>query len=191
MLTLRPLSDAQTRLLYSHQMRRDFPESELKPLASILRMKAAGVYDVLGAHEGGTMVAYALVYHPRQGRVLLLDYLAVEPERRGRGVGTALMGALKAYYEKMADVLLIECERPKAAPDERQARKRIRFYEGSGARLTSARVWLFEVEYSIMALPCAEAALPEGADWAQSILSLYRQMLEPEAYARNVRLIRA
>lgn len=191
MLTLRPLSDAQMRLLYGHQMRRDFPESELKPLASILRMRHAGVYDVLGAHDGGTMVAYALVYHPIEGRVLLLDYLAVEPECRGRGIGTALLDALKAYYAGQADVLLIECERPKAAPDEKQARKRIRFYEGSGARLTSARVWLFEVEYSIMALPCGGAAFPEETDWAQAILSLYRQMLEPDAYARSVRLIRA
>lgn len=191
MLTLRTLSDAQTRLLYGHQMQRDFPESELKPLESILRMKRAGEYDVLGAHDGGTMVAYALVYHPRRGRVLLLDYLAVEGDYRGRGIGTALLGALKAHYAEEADVLLIECERPKAAPDEKQARKRIRFYEGSGAQLTSARVWLFEVEYSIMALPCGERVFPEKRDWAQEILSLYRQMLEPDAYARNVRLIRA
>lgn len=191
MLTLRPLTDTQTRLLYAHQMRRDFPESELKPLEAILRMRHAGVYDVLGAHDGGTMIAYALVYRPRQGRVLLLDYLAVEPVCRGRGVGAALLHALRAYYDGMADVLLIECERPKAAPDERQARGRIRFYERCGAHLTSARVWLFEVEYSIMALPCADAAPAAGRDWATVILSLYRQMLEPEAYARNVRLIRA
>ena len=191
MLTLRPLPDAQTRLLYGHQMRRDFPESELKPLESILRMKRAGEYDVLGAHDGGTMVAYALVYRPGQGRVLLLDYLAVEPSCRGRGTGAALLDALRAYYADIAEVLLIECERPKAASDEKQARGRIRFYERCGARLTSARVWLFEVEYSIMALPCARAAFPEGRDWAGEILSLYRQMLEPETFARNVRLIRA
>lgn len=191
MLTLRPLPDAQTRLLYGHQMRRDFPESELKPLESILRMKRAGEYDVLGAHDGGTMIAYALVYRPRQGRVLLLDYLAVEPLWRGRGVGSALLAALRAYYADAADVLLIECERPKSAPDEKEARRRIRFYERCGARLTSTRVWLFEVEYSIMVLPCTEAADAEGRDWAKEILSLYRQMLEPEAYSRNVRLIRA
>ena len=191
MLTLRPLTETQTRLLYAHQMWRDFPDSELKPLDSILRMKCEGVYDVLGAHDGGTMIAYALVYRPQQGRVLLLDYLAVEPVCRGRGVGTALLGALRAYYAAAADVMLIECERPKAAPDEKQARGRIRFYERCGAHLTSTRVWLFEVEYSIMALPCKEAVPTEGQDWAKEILSLYRQMLQPEAYARNVRLIRS
>ena len=84
MLTLRPLTDTQTRLLYGHQMRRDFPESELKPLDSVLRMKRAGVYDVLGAHDGGTMIAYALVYRPRQGRVLLLDYLIGAMRRAGK-----------------------------------------------------------------------------------------------------------
>ena len=36
MLTLRALDEARIRLLYAHQMRRDFPESELKSLESIL-----------------------------------------------------------------------------------------------------------------------------------------------------------
>lgn len=188
MLTLRTFDETRTRLLYAHQMRRDFPPSELKELHTILNMQRAGLYDVLGAYEGGNMVAYALVYRPREGRTLLLDYLAVEMQERGRGYGTALLAALRAHYAACADVLMIECERPKAAPDEMQARKRIRFYEQAGARLTNVRIWLFEVEYSILVLPCA-GDLP-AQDWAEGMLSLYRQMLPPAIYERNVRLIR-
>lgn len=189
MLTLRTLGDAQTRLLYAHQMRRDFPPSELKSLSSILVMRERGEYDVLGAFEDGVMVGYALVYRPAQGRIHLLDYFAVEPSVRGRGKGTSLLHLLLEHYRASADAVMIECERPKAAPDEAAARKRIRFYTQAGAQLTPVRLWLFEVEYSILVLPCGEE-MPRG-DWAGQMLGLYRQMLNPQEYARNVRLIRA
>ena len=55
--------------------------------------------------------------------------------------------------------------------------------------MTNVRVWLFEVEYSILVLPCGEGEIA-GRDWAGQILGLYKQMLAPEAYMRNVRLIR-
>ena len=59
----------------------------------------------------------------------------------------------------------------------------------AGAQMTNVRVWLFEVEYSILVLPCREGEI-DGQDWAGEILGLYRQMLTPQGYARNVRLIR-
>ena len=189
MMTLRALDEAHLRLLYANQMRRDFPESELKPLESILALRGRGEYDALAAYDDGMFVAYAMIYRPKDGRTLLLDYLAVEPDMRGRGAGQALLTALRAHYAGQADCLMIECERPKAAPDEAQARRRIRFYQHAGAQMTNVRVWLFEVEYSILVLPCGEGDIA-GQDWAGQILGLYRQMLTPQAYARNVRLIR-
>lgn len=188
MLTLRPLGDAETRLLYEHRMKRDFPLSELKSLSAIQTMREKGIYDVLGAYDDGTFAAYALMYCPKEGRILLLDYLAVEPELRGRGIGSTMMGLLRAYYAGKADALMIECERPKAAPDEQTARKRIRFYVDAGAMLTNVRIWLFEVEYSILVFPCGQHV--EQKNWAGEMLSLYRQMLPPAVFERNVRLIR-
>ena len=81
-----------------------------------------------------------------------------------------LLAQLRAHYADAADVLLIECERPKAAPDETLARERIRFYTQAGAQLTSVRIWLFDVEYSILVLPCGER-IP-ACDWAEQMLSL-------------------
>lgn len=189
MLILKAMDDAQIGVLYERSMRRDFPPSELKSLASILNMKRKGVYDVLGAYEeDGELAAYALLYCPKGEHVALLDYLAVEPQRRGTGVGSALLLQLRRHYAAAADVLLIECERPKAAPDETEARKRIRFYTQAGAQLTSVRIWLFDVEYSILVLPCS-AHVPEK-DWAQQMLGLYRQMLPETLFEQNVRLIR-
>lgn len=189
MLILKTMDDAQIGMLYASCMRRDFPPSELKSLAAILKMKRRGMYDVLGAYgEDGALAAYALLYRPSGERVVLLDYLAVEPERRHAGVGSMLLAQLRAHYAASADVLLIECERPKAAPDETQARERIHFYTQAGAQLTSVRIWLFDVEYSILVLPCGER-IP-ALDWAQTMLALYRQMLPKALFEQNVRLIR-
>ena len=190
MLTLEPMGESQIRRLYACQMRRDFPPSELKSLSAILKMKRRGLYNALGAYQtDGTLAAYALLYHPAGGRVALLDYLAVEPTLRHAGVGSMLLAQLRAHYADAADVLLIECERPKAAPDETLARERIRFYTQAGAQLTSVRIWLFDVEYSILVLPCGER-IP-ACDWAEQMLSLYRQMLPKALFEQNVRLIRA
>ena len=189
MLILKCLDDVQIGMLYEDRMRRDFPPSELKALSSIMNMRNRGVYDVIGAYEDDVFVAYALMYRDVSARVVLLDYLAVDESYRGQGIGTALLSRLKEHYAHSSDVLLIECERPKAAPDETGARKRIDFYMHAGAELTSVRIWLFGVEYSILVLPCQES-MP-ARNWAQQMLALYRQMLPQDLYEKNVRLIRS
>ena len=191
MLTLRLLNEAEIRILYTFQMTRDFPPSELKGLSAILDLRERGEYDVLEAREQGRFIAYALVYRPREGRVLLLDYLAVEPDIRCRGYGHQLLEALKTYYAESADCLMIECERPKASPDVEEARRRIRFYQHADAVLTNVRVWLFDVEYSILVMPCNGYVISDKRNWAQEILGMYRQMLPEHLYERNVRLLRA
>ena len=189
MLTLRILDEIEIGSLYKQSMSRDFPASELKSLAAILNLYHRDEYQVLGAYLNKQFVGYALLYLPGNDRLALLDYLAVEPQYRGRGIGTALLRQLKAYYADRTEALLIECERPKAAPDEMEARKRIRFYTKAGCVLTSVRIWLFDVEYSILVLPCGYE-LPDY-DWAATILTLYRQMLPRDLFEHNVRLIRA
>ena len=189
MLQLVSLNDEQTGMLYEEKMRRDFPPSELKRLSSILSMRNSGVYDVLGAYIGEVLVAYALLYKDASARVALLDYLAVDEAYRRRGIGSELLSMLRTYYALTSDVLLIECERPKTAPDEDGARSRIRFYTRAGAELTSVRIWLFDVEYSILVLPC-KACAPDSRNWAEQMLGLYRQMLPADLYEKNVRLLR-
>lgn len=191
MLTLKILDETDTKLIYANQLSRDFPPSELKRLKDILAMMRRGVYEVLAAYEGGELCGYALMYVPRDSGALLLDYLAVEPHRRGRGDGSAILALLRTRYAKAGRTILIECERPKAAPDEAQARRRIRFYQHAGAVMTNVRIWLFEVEYSILALTCGEESVSQDGDWAQQILTIYRQMLPEDIFARKVRLLRS
>ena len=189
MLTLRKMNTDEIRKLHAIQMHRDFPPSELKGVEAILNLCALDEYDVLAAYEGEVWVGYALVYRPACGDVFLLDYLAIEPQYRGHGKGCMLLKTLKTYYAGRADCLMIECERPKAAPDEAEARRRIRFYQKGGALLTQVRIWLFDVEYSILMMPCNEKEYKDR-DWAEQMISLYRRMLPETLFQENVRLIR-
>lgn len=189
MLELRLMDEEQIRLLYDQSLSRDFPPSELKSLSAILHMHRRREYDVLGVYESNAFVGYALVYCPRNQRLALLDYFAVEPAYRRQGLGGTILKLLRMHYGNSTDALLIECERPKSAPDEMEARKRIQFYTQAGAVLTRVRIWLFGVEYSILVLPCAQE-IPD-CDWAGQMMLMYKQMLPDELFRANVRLLRS
>ena len=54
------LNERQAEAVYCGQMMRDFPESELKPFATILGMMRGGIYEPLAFYEeDGTLTAYA------------------------------------------------------------------------------------------------------------------------------------
>lgn len=187
MIALRALTEAQLREIYQRSMRRDFPESELKPLETILKLWRRGVYEALGGYEGEQLAAYAMVYRRRQSRMPLLDYLAVEPEKRGKGAGGEMLRLLRSRYAASHDAIFIECELPSAAPDPREAEGRIQFYRHEGARVTDLCVTLFGVEFCILCLPCGEERVPDDG-LADELLSLYRGMMTQTLFAQNVHL---
>ena len=185
-MTLKRLDEAQLREIYRLRMRLDFPESELKPLDTMVRMLRAGVYDVLGAFDGEELAVYALVYRRAGGSALLLDYLAVEPSKRGKGMGSAALELIKERYRDEASALFIECERPEYAPDATGAQSRIRFYERAGAQMTDIFVTLFGVEFLILCMPLGEGSIP--SDCGAELLAVYKDMLAPTLFERCVHM---
>ena len=89
MSTVRKLNESALRGIYDAYMHEAFPPAELKPLAVMLRLMERGRYLCYGYYRNGRLAAYAFFYR-HDSRVLLLDYFAVTPELRGRGVGSAL-----------------------------------------------------------------------------------------------------
>ena len=185
-MTLKRLDEAQLREIYRLRMRRDFPESELKPLGTMVRMLRAGVYDALGVFDGGELSVYALVYRRAGGSVLLLDYLAVEPSRRGQGMGSAAIEMIREHYHTEASAMFIECERPEYVPDPAGAQSRIRFYVHAGAQLTDICVTLFGVEFLVLCMPLGKGDIP--SDCRAELLAVYRDMLGLALFERNVQM---
>ena len=84
------LNVEQAQSIYRSQMVRDFPESELKPFASVQGMMMRGLYEPLAFYdEAGALMAYAWQAVLPQCRNVLLDYFAVLPQYRGSGAERA------------------------------------------------------------------------------------------------------
>ena len=60
-LTWRLLTADELTRVYLDEMRRDFPQSELKPLSMILTSEAAGTAHTWGVFDGDTLAAYLLM----------------------------------------------------------------------------------------------------------------------------------
>ena len=117
--------------LYRRCIERDFARNERRPLFLIHRLHGRGLYDFLALRDDATgrLLAYAGLLHAPNVDSMLLDYLAVEPEYRDKGVGSRFMRELATYCT--AGGILIECETPAMARGtaERAVReRRVGFY---------------------------------------------------------------
>ena len=106
----------------------------------------------------------------------MLDYFAVDPARRGQGVGTAFFhGLQKLPALGQASCLYIEAESLESAstPQERETRRRrIQFYTRCGCVESPWYAYLFGVEYRILLLPL-EGSLPGEEQMREQLLSVY------------------
>ena len=174
--------------LYTTDCRRDFPESELKPLDVVEKLYREGNYEPIGFFENDTLIAYALQVIRENGKSVLLDYLAVTPEYRNRGVGSAVLTALRKYYSSQYEYIVIESEHPAEAPDKSAALRRLDFYKRAGGILTDTQVRLFDILFLIFALPCSEnlSAAP-----FEELEKIYRVTVPPELYDEVVDIFSA
>ena len=124
MAELRLLTARQLRQVYRERVRSDFPPSERRPLASMERLRAAGVYDTWGMYEGEELLAYAFLWRSEAYGVALLDYLAVCREGRGRGTGTLALSLLQARYGGCSLLVEAEAQEESAPPEENALRVR-------------------------------------------------------------------
>jgi GNAT superfamily N-acetyltransferase len=132
-----------------------FPEVERVPTATLaegLRAAAARessaeatVPHFWAARDGEQLLGLALFTSYREPRLGFLDYMAIQPAARNRGLGSALFGAVAGQVSRDLSApgrpalgLAFEVDRPQDASDpaERRLReRRIGFYERNGAVL--------------------------------------------------------
>lgn len=185
-MELRELSTLQIIFVYNTYMKEDFPPDELKPLKSILDMMEKGIYECLGLYEDNEFLAYAYFVRNQERGTLLLDYLAVCPQYRSGGYGSAFLEQMKHYYRE-ENAVILECESERTAPDEEQRsirRRRIAFYKRNGCRLSRTKANLFQVEYDILYLPLAK----KDVDTAVEIYALYGCMFSQAVFEKHARV---
>lgn len=179
---LRPASRGEVCTLYEVHMKRDFPPMERKPLPLLLNLIEQGINSVWLCEAAGRLTGYIILgQEPGKTGIVLLDYLAVLPECRGRGWGSIILQALSRRLSGCS--ILIEAEHPASSGAEYgQQLRRIHFYHQAGCRDTGLRSLLFGVDYELLVLG---AGLSQEAA-RKGYLSLYRAMLPPEWYEKNV-----
>ena len=147
-MTLTPCTDRRQRAALKRLYRAAFPPAERKPFSMILRTCRRGDGEMLAmVGEDGSFLGLAITL--LHGGLVLLDYLAVTPEARGQGIGTATLAALRARYADRR--LLLEIEDPDEPSDNRADRlRRQAFYRRCGMVEMPYRVWLFGVKMRLL-----------------------------------------
>ena len=177
---IRELELQEMKSIYDRQMKEDFPPEEIKPFASIQAMYDHRVYRGFAMVEDGQILAYAfLVTCDFPDPAVLVDYLAVDRNQRGRGIGSAMLREMSERFSGIP--VLIESENPDFALNEEDRKKRerrISFYYRNRALDTGVRAKVYGVEYRILQLLSPGGEVEEN--FARRVLTdLYHTMFSP------------
>jgi GNAT superfamily N-acetyltransferase len=172
----------EMKALYQGHFMRDFPSDELKSLDLMEKLMKKNINTVWVAEREGKLLGYYALAREPGNPLVLLDFLAVEPEQRDKGIGSALMKAILAQLRE-GESLIIESERVDYARSEEERinrQRRIQFYLRAGAVLRREWVKLFGVEYSLLTIGNAPESV-EAYYW-----SCARTMLPEEILKKNL-----
>lgn len=172
--------DAAKRVYDTH-MHRDFPENERKPWDMTQNLYDRGIYEMLEARWEGKLVGYVWMVCPK-GSSALIDYLAVLPEFRGNGIGSAILSELTKRYRMRGQSLLLESEFPEEAPDPDIAVRRLSFYAKSGFLDSGVLVRLFGVKFCIL-------SSRTDLDAKEQMHGVYSTMFPGDLYLRAVQFL--
>ena len=128
--------------------RNSFPDAERKPFSLIERKAAMGTMDVLLMSEGGKRLGLAITAF--DGNLVLLDYFAVDPSKRGQGAGSEALQLLLALYSDRQ--FFLEIERPvDEAPNLEERILRKQFYLKNGMLETGIMIRLYGIPMELLA----------------------------------------
>ena len=107
--------------------RDSFPASERRPEPDLRSALATPAYRVLTKEDGGRLLGFAILFVAPADDFALLEYLAVDPNHRSRGIGRALVTA--AIEAAAGRTLVTEIETLSTHPN---TTRRQQFYRQQG-----------------------------------------------------------
>lgn len=115
-----------------------FPPYERKPFWLISDAMQAGNYSVfimrVISGETNQVVGFALLRPLRTSQAMYIEYFAVAPALRGRGIGSTMFRSMLAFLSNISTSALIwEVDPPEKADDLNT--RRVKFYERFGGKL--------------------------------------------------------
>lgn len=122
-----------------------FPKEERAPFGMLMRK--ANAADFFALYDNTKWIG--LAYIVRREQLAYIFYIAVTPEQRGKGYGTAAMKALIEYYKGCRLFLALE-QLDKSAENYEQRIKRHEFYKKCGLSDLPYKIKEGGVVYDIM-----------------------------------------
>lgn len=156
----------------------NFPPRELVSVKGLLEDVARGAATVRVVGDPADPVAVAITATFTDSPAVLLSYVAIRADQRGRGVGTSLLSGLLAGItaDPEVSVVLAEVEHPEhhqAHPVHGDPAARLRFYARLGG--------------SILEVPYFQPPVDETQDAVHGMLLLV--LSPPERFVRGQRLL--
>lgn len=128
-----------------------FPASEKKPFAIIRKKHREGKTDIWRFTRDGKFAGLIITINGEKH--ILLDYLAVDKNQRGTGIGTEILQLMRKHYAGKGVFLEIESVYEEC-DNQAQRIRRKHFYEKSGMESMDVFVWLFGVKMELMGFDC-------------------------------------
>jgi len=151
--TVRTMEVSELRSIYKH-IKQDFPLGEYPPYEILSQQLQDGLQEglilCLGEHDLAYSICAAGTDH------VLLSLIAVFPEFRGQGAGSAFLKLLQSKYD-YKQAIIGEVERPELASNSKEMKmrnERIKFYKKVGFYSIPG------VDYTIWDIPMHLLALP-------------------------------
>lgn len=128
-----------------------FPAEERKPFGMILKMYRQGKTDIWWIETDRAFSGLAITINGT--KAILLDYFAVEKRRRGEGIGSGALRAIRRQYADKGLFIEIESTRERA-PNLSQRQRRKRFYLSCGMEEMGTTAELFGVRMELLGNGC-------------------------------------
>ncbi len=152
-----------------------FPANEQQTLET-LKIRLKEDKEVLFASKiNNEVVGIGFLFDLLGSDFLLLDYLAVKENHRGKQIGERLFEFLKSYSKSRNKHLLMEVDDPVFGEEKASKLKRIAFYQKNGA------FWLKDVKYILPAL--------DGSEHTEQILMLVPQYSKNEFSGEEIKAL--
>ncbi|MEY8309056.1 GNAT family N-acetyltransferase [Erysipelotrichaceae bacterium 51-3] len=162
-LELRPFRRSNSEYEEVYQLYHDaFPDSERKPMEMVLQSVQKGRMEAYSAFDHNEFAGLLFLVNGQQADIL--DYLAVNPKLRDRGIGSRLLSWLKDHRSKP---FIIEIESTFTASDQIPARRKA-FYLRNNMIDCNQEIQLFGVEMELLSYPT-----PVTYDQYYNVLSSY------------------
>ena len=180
-MQIRRLCGEEIQTIYENYFPEAFPKDEIRPWPLMKEHIRQERYPCWGCFdESGQLCTYGFFFCFQE--ILLLDYLASLPGRRGGGLGGMF---LRELQKKLAgSPVLGEVEAPVSGDPQTDAlrRRRIGFYLRSGFEAMGVMSRVYGVTYRIIAWGWngSEEML------AEKLREMYRELLGPERCREHV-----